>query len=139
MKNKSKAQIINSIEKLEKEKWPKYFVMAVLLYIGVSFLRDGMIAGNPDNQNVVILANVFWIITFVFPIALKLDINSKLKKLNKDLENIIKFEKSFASRPQVIKNNQYESKLKKLKDLFDQELITEEEYKIKKQEILNEL
>ena len=139
MKNKSKAQIINSIEKLEKEKWPKYFVMAVLLYIGVSFLRDGMIAGNPDNQNVVILANVFWIITFVFPIALKLDINSKLKKLNKDLENIIKFEKSFASRPQVIKNNQYESKLKKLKDLFDQELITEEEYKIKKQEILNDL
>ena len=139
MKNKSKAQIINSIEKLEKEKWPKYFVMAVLLYIGVSFLRDGMIAGNPDNQNVVILANVFWIITFVFPIALKLDINSRLKKLNKDLKNILKFEKSFASRPQVIKNNQYESKLKKLKDLFDQELITEEEYKIKKQEILNEL
>lgn len=139
MKNKSKAQIINSIEKLEKEKWPKYFVMAVLLYIGVSFLRDEMIAVNPDNQDGVIFAYVFWIITFVFPIALKLDINSRLKKLNKDLENILKFEKSFASRPQVMNNNQYESKLKKLKDLFDQELITEEEYKIKKQEILNEL
>lgn len=140
MKIKNKNKIMNLIEKLEKEKWPKYITVAILLYIGMSFLRDAMIAVNPENQNGVFFANAIWIISFIFPIAIKLDINYKLKKLKNNLEEILRVERLNQPKSQIVDdNNQQVKKLEKLRELFDRNLITEEEYKIKKQEILKEL
>lgn len=63
---------------------------------------------------------------------------NKISKKAKEKEYIKKQNKS-KDNTQNINNDDITAKLKKLKSLFEEQLITEEEYTTKKQEILNML
>lgn len=126
-----------------------YYVSLAYLDFFITCLLSGLVLYPELKFNTAILGLIFNKITitlFVLAIFYVLLSGSIIKAIDRR-KNINTYNevKKFSDNKQLMKkieeetNNSVESKLSKLKDMFDKNLITEEEYQAKRAEILKDI